>query len=158
MSLRSLLPLILSAIWLSACADAEVGSKQRPFTMYFVPSVDAEGIATQSKEMEDYIEKYISQGLYNKDTGFYVKSAVPTSYVSVVEALGTKKADFAAVTTFAYVLAKDVKGYDVEPIFTIARGLRIRLQHRALSCLRSFLLKEELSLVRACLLRSTTMW
>ena len=39
------------------------------------------------------------------------------------EALGTKRADFAAFNTFAYVLARDVKGYDVEPMFTIARGM-----------------------------------
>src|SRR5690606_18717274 len=72
--------------------------------------------------MEKYLQRYISQGLYGEDTGFYIKSAVPASYISVVEAFGTKKADFAAFTTAAYVLARDIKGYNVEPVFTIARG------------------------------------
>lgn len=116
------LGLIGLAAILVGCADKEVGSKDRPFSMYFVPSVDAEDISSSSKDMEAFIEKYVSQGLYGKDTGFYVESAVPASYVSVVEAFGTKKADFAAFTTFAYVLAKDIKGYDVEPLFTITRG------------------------------------
>lgn len=37
------------ALGLSACADPDVGTKKRPFTMFFVPSVDAEGIAAKSK-------------------------------------------------------------------------------------------------------------
>lgn len=113
---------LLALTTLVGCADKEVGTKQRPFSMYFIPSVDAEDIASESAIMEKFLEKRISQELYGKDTGFYVKTSVPTSYVSVVEAFGTNKADFAAFTTFAYILAKDVKKYPVEALFTIARG------------------------------------
>lgn len=110
------------AIGLSACTPSEVGTKKRPFTMYFVPSVDAQEIASKSKPLEEFISKYVSNALYGKPEGFYVKTAVPTSYVAVVEAFGTDMADFAAFTTSAYILAKDVKKYPVEPMFTIARG------------------------------------
>ncbi len=117
-----LLSLGLLALALTACADPEVGTKKRPFAMFFVPSVDAQEIATKSKPMEKFVSKFVSQALYGKDDGFYVESSVPTSYVAVVEAFGTDKADFAAFTTSAYILAKDVKKYNVEPLFTIARG------------------------------------
>lgn len=105
------------------CSDSPVGSAERPFTMYFVPSVDAEGIALRSADLQEAVERYVSRRLYDADTGFHVKTAIPTSYIAVVEALGTGRADFAAFNTFAYVLARDVKGYDVEPLFTVARGV-----------------------------------
>jgi phosphonate transport system substrate-binding protein len=121
-NLRLIVSLVLVLFGVTACADPEVGSKKRPFTMFFVPSVDAQEIASKSKPMEKFVAKYVSQALYQKDEGFYVESSVPTSYVAVVEAFGTDKADFAAFTTSAYILAKDVKKYSVEPMFTIARG------------------------------------
>jgi phosphonate transport system substrate-binding protein len=121
-NLRLFVSLAAIALTTVACADPEVGTKRRPLTMYFIPSVDAQEIAQKSKPMEKFVAKYLSQALYGKDEGFYVESSVPTSYVAVVEAFGTEKADFAAFTTSAYILAKDVKKYPVEPMFTIARG------------------------------------
>lgn len=113
--------LIMLTLISIGCTQAPVGSKQRPFTMYFVPSSDAQGILASGTQIANYVSKAISQKLYQKDTGFYVKAAVPTSYVAVVEAFGTNKADFAALTTFAYILAKDFKKYDVEAILSIER-------------------------------------
>ena len=113
---------LVSIVFLTGCADAPVGSKKRPFTMYFIPSVDAEEIANTTKGMTSYVSKYVSQKLYGKDKGFYVKGAIPASYIAVVEAFGTKKADFAAFSTFAYILTKDIKNYDVEAVLTIVRG------------------------------------
>ena len=110
------------SLFVSACSDAPVGTKNRPFTMYFIPSVDAQKMTNSTKSLTDYVSKYISQKWYGKDKGFYVKGAVPTSYIAVVEAIGTKKADFAAFTTFAYILAKDIKKYPVEAIFTVIRN------------------------------------
>jgi phosphonate transport system substrate-binding protein len=112
----------LLLVVLAGCSDAPVGSAERPLTMYFVPSVDAEGLALRSSDLKEAVELYVSQRLYGKDTGFYVEAAIPASYIAVVEAFGTKRADFAAFNTFAYVLARDIKGYNVEPMFTIARG------------------------------------
>lgn len=107
---------------LVGCADAEVGSKQRPFTMYFVPHQDADGIVTTAEGASKFVSKYVSQALYGKDDGFYVKTSVPLDYIAVVEAFGTKKADFATLHTFAYILAKTIKKLDVEPILTVVRG------------------------------------
>ncbi|MEZ5975415.1 MAG: phosphate/phosphite/phosphonate ABC transporter substrate-binding protein [Planctomycetota bacterium] len=111
------LPLVLAA-----CADAPVGSKERPFTMYFVPSVDAETIATNADDLTAFVAKEVSQELYGNDDGFHIKSAIPTSYIAVVEAFSTGRADFAALNTFSYVLAKDVKNYPIEAILTVVRG------------------------------------
>jgi len=120
--LTTVLPLMILVSALVGCADAEVGTKRRPFTMYFVPHQDTEGILTTAKGASDFVAKYVSQELYGKDDGFYVKTAIPVDYVAVVEAFGTKKADFATVHTFAYILAHDIKHYDVEPILTVVRG------------------------------------
>lgn len=115
---------LLSAtfLFLSACSDSKVGSKDRPFTMYFIPSVDAQKLANVSTEMSKFVQKYVSQKLYQKDEGFYVKSSVPTSYIAVVEAFGTKKADFATFSTFAYILTRDIKKYPIEAAIMTVRG------------------------------------
>jgi phosphonate transport system substrate-binding protein len=115
--------LVCLLLAMGACSDAPVGSADRPFRMYFVPSVDAEGLTQRSSELKEAVERYVSRKLYGSDSGFHVETAVPASYITVVEALGTKRADFAAFNTFAYVLARDIKGYDVEPLFTVARGM-----------------------------------
>ncbi len=112
------LPLVL----LVGCSQPPVGSKKRPFTMYYIPSVDAQKIATTADKVTQFVSRYVSQKLYGKDSGFYVKSAVPASYIAVVESFGTKKADFAALTTFSYILAKDIKKYDVEAVLEVLRG------------------------------------
>jgi len=118
----SALGLILVAGLSSACSDRPVGSKQRPFALFFVPSVDAGKLATNGEKLSKFVSRRVSQGLYGKDDGFYVKTAIPTSYVAVVEALGTKKADFVIFTTYAYILARDIKGYPVDAVFTVLRG------------------------------------
>jgi phosphonate transport system substrate-binding protein len=113
---------LAAVLLLAACADPEVGTRIRPFTMYFVPSVDAEQIALSSDQLTDWVARHVSQELYGEDFGFHVRSAIPTSYVAVVEAFGTNKADFAALNTFSYILAKDIKGYDVEAALAVVRG------------------------------------
>lgn len=120
--MRLRLALCTLALSLVACSDAEVGAAERPFTMYFVPSVDAETIASGADVLTSFVEKRVSQALYGSDEGFHIRSAIPTSYVAVVEAFGTNKADFAAVNIFSYVLAKDIKQYPVEAIVTVVRG------------------------------------
>jgi phosphonate transport system substrate-binding protein len=107
---------------LSACSDSKVGTKERPFSMYFIPSVDAQKLNNVSDTMAQYVSKYVSQKLYQKDQGFYVKAAVPTSYIAVVEAFGTKKADFATFNTFSYILTRDIKKYPVEAVIITLRA------------------------------------
>ncbi|MEZ6013591.1 MAG: phosphate/phosphite/phosphonate ABC transporter substrate-binding protein [Planctomycetota bacterium] len=124
-ALRALLTLLFPlALGLpsAGCSDPAVGTEARPFTMYFVPSADTEKIAASAKDIQAFVATYVSRALYNSDTGFHVETAIPTSYVAVVEAFGTGRADFAALNTFGYVLAKDVKKYPVEAILTVVRG------------------------------------
>ncbi len=90
--------------------------------MYFIPSVDAQKLNNVSGDMAKFVSKFVSQKLYQKDEGFYVKASVPTSYIAVVEAFGTKKADFATFTTFSYILTRDVKKYPIEAIIMTLRG------------------------------------
>ncbi|MCB0413407.1 MAG: phosphate/phosphite/phosphonate ABC transporter substrate-binding protein [Bdellovibrionales bacterium] len=108
--------------FLLGCNDPEVGSKERPFTMYFVPSVDSQTIAKTAGDLIKFVEKEVSQELYGKDEGFYIKSAIPTSYIAVVEAFGTGRAEFATFNTFSYILTKDVKKYPIEAILTVIHG------------------------------------
>jgi len=116
MRILVVLALVVLAI---GCADPPVGTGARPFRMYFVPSVDAEEIASRSGALEEAIEAHVSEKLGEP---FHVETGIPQSYVAVVEALGTGKVDLAAFNTFAYVLARDIKGFDIEPLFTILRG------------------------------------
>ena len=100
----------------------EIGSKSNPLKMLFVPTDDTEALALSAKGLADYVAKYVSQKLYKKDEGFYIKSSVPNSYIAVVEAFGSKRADFAHIDTFSYVLLKDEKKYPGEAILSILRG------------------------------------
>ncbi len=98
-----------------------VGSKQRPLTMYFVPSVDAQQITTTAQALADFVSDYVSKKVFGGREKFYVVSQLPTSYIAVIEAFGTGRADLAALNTFSYILAKDVKKYDVEAVLLVLR-------------------------------------
>lgn len=115
---------VLVSLFTISCSfkEPEVGSKDRPFRMFFIPSMDAHQISKTADDLTSYLEKKMSQSLYGKDKGFYIKSVIPTSYIAVVEAFGTNKADFAALTTFSYILTKDIKKYPVEALVTFERG------------------------------------
>lgn len=95
---------VIAFIVLSSERDmnqGELGTRTNPIRIYFTPSVDAEKITTNAKELIDFLEK---------ETGYYFTTGVPTSYVAVVEAFGTKKADVAVVNTFSYLLANEKYG------------------------------------------------
>jgi ABC-type phosphate/phosphonate transport system substrate-binding protein len=64
--------------------------------MLFVPSVEQGTLARRGNELADFVRK---------DSGIVVRSAVPTSYAAVVQALGVGQADIAWVPAFAYVVA-----------------------------------------------------
>jgi len=81
--------------------QAELGSRENPIKMYFTPSSDAENISTNSVEFLNYL---------HKETGYYFKSGIPTSYVAVIEAFGTSRADIAVMNSFGYILANQKYG------------------------------------------------
>lgn len=92
--LLSLLALVLG---LGGCTkEYPLGSKQNPLKLYFTPSVDAETISTNARDFVNFLEK---------ETGFYVKTAIPASYVAVVEAFGSNRADIAVMNSFGYLMA-----------------------------------------------------
>lgn len=75
-----------------------LGSKQNPIKLFVTPSVDAQAISRQSFDLLDYL---------HKETGYYYTSSVPASFVAVVEAFGSKRADIAIINTFSYLMANE---------------------------------------------------
>jgi len=75
---------------------AEVGSEKNPIKLFFVPSVDVKVIEDSSKKTKEFLEK---------ETGYKFEISIPQSYIAVVEAFGTDRADVAALNTYGYYLA-----------------------------------------------------
>ncbi len=81
--------------------DAPLGTKDNPVKLYFTPSVDADTISSNSREFIDFLEK---------ETGLIFKTGIPTNYVAVVEAFGSKRADIGVMNSFGYLMANDKYG------------------------------------------------
>lgn len=90
---------------------AILGSVENPIKLHFVPSVDAKVIEENSKSFKEYLEK---------NTEYKYEITIPQSYIAVVEAFGTKRADVAAFNTFGYILAH--KKYGAEAKMTVLRN------------------------------------
>jgi phosphonate transport system substrate-binding protein len=104
---------LVAAVTFSGCTKktAELGSAENPIKLHFVPSVDAKVIEDNSKKFQDYLEK---------NTPYKYEVTIPQSFIAVVEAFGTKRADVAAINTFGYVLAHDK--YGAEARLTVIRN------------------------------------
>ncbi len=113
-SLKNSLVMALAATALltTACTKktAELGSEENPVKLHFVPSVDAKVIEDNSKSFKAYLEK---------NTPYKYEITIPQSYIAVVEAFGTKRADVAAFNTFGYILAHEK--YGAEARLTVLR-------------------------------------
>ncbi len=90
---------------------AELGTEENRIKLHFVPSVDAKVIEDNSKKFQEYLEK---------NTPYKFEVTIPQSFIAVVEAFGTKRADVAAINTFGYVLAHEK--YNVEARMTVIRN------------------------------------
>lgn len=107
------LAVILIAVFLvSACIKrtTPVGSAENPIKLFFVPSVDAKLLAEKGDVVKAYLEK---------ETPFKFTVQIPTSYVAVVEAFGTARADVAALNTFGYLMANE--RYGAQALVTLTR-------------------------------------
>jgi phosphonate transport system substrate-binding protein len=82
-------------------SKGQLGSKSNPVKFYFTPSVDANRITTNAKELVDFL---------HKETGYYFVTAVPSSFIALVEAFGTDKVDIAGINTFSYLIAHQKYG------------------------------------------------
>lgn len=108
----SLITTAVAAVLLFGCTKktAELGTAENPVKLHFVPSVDAKVIEDNSKKFKEHLEK---------TTPYKYEVTIPQSFVAVVEAFGTKRADVAAINTFGYVLAHDK--YQAEARLTVLR-------------------------------------
>lgn len=110
-SLKLVLGLAL-ALSLSSCTvnKGELGTEKNPIKLFFVPSVDAKVIESNAKVIEAWLEA---------NTPYKFETAIPASFIAVVEAFGSKRADVAAINTFGYIIANDK--YGVEARLTAIR-------------------------------------
>ncbi len=93
-----IIPIIAFIVYSSArdLNEGALGTRSNPIKIYFTPSVDAKRISFNAKALVDFLEK---------ETGYYYRTAVPASFIAVVEAFGTSKVDIAAINTFSYLMA-----------------------------------------------------
>lgn len=89
---------------------APLGSADNPIKFFFVPSVDAKLLSDKSKIVQKFLEE---------NTPYKYKVQIPASYVAVVEAFGTARADVAAINTFGYIMAHEK--YKSHAIATVER-------------------------------------
>ncbi len=94
---------------LSGCTfkKADVGSAENPIKLFFVPSVDAKVIASNSKIMQEWLEA---------NTPYKYEIKIPQSYIAVIEAFGSKGADVAALNTSGYIKAHQKYGAEAKLI------------------------------------------
>lgn len=99
---------------LSGCTRkrAELGTADNPVKFFFVPSVDVKVIEDTSKILQKYLES---------NTPYKYKVSIPPSFIAVVEAFGTNRADVASINTFGYILANERYGA-VARLTTIRHG------------------------------------
>ncbi len=102
-----LIPILAFIIYSSAkeLNEGALGTRSNPIKIYFTPSVDAKRISFNAKALVDYLEK---------ETGYYYRTAVPASFIAVVEAFGTGKVDIAAINTFSYLMANAKYGAEAK--------------------------------------------
>lgn len=102
----------LVLVLVSGCTfkKAELGTKENPVKIFFVPSVDAKVIDASSKDIKTFLEA---------NTPYRYEIKIPQSYIGVVEAFGSSQADVAALNTFGYLLAN--KKYGAEAKLTVIR-------------------------------------
>jgi phosphonate transport system substrate-binding protein len=101
-------------IWINSCTHhrADLGSEKNPVKFFFVPSVDVKLLEDTSKVMAAYLEA---------NTPYKFKILIPPSYIAVVEAFGTNRADVAALNTYGYIIAHDKYGAEAR-LITVRYG------------------------------------
>jgi len=81
--------------------STEIGSEGNPIRILLTPSVDAQKLSNSADSLVAYLEA---------KTGYHFVATFPTSFITVVEAFGSGKADIAAMNTFSYILAHQKYG------------------------------------------------
>lgn len=101
---------LLGVLLLAGCTrnKAELGTAENPVKFFLVPSVDAKVLEDTGKLLKKELETR---------TPYKFSFAVPSSYVAVVEAFGTNRADVASINTFGYIMAHDKYGVQARATF-----------------------------------------
>jgi phosphonate transport system substrate-binding protein len=99
--LLSIVPLLFSLLSCSSSSSKSLGSKENPIKFYFTPSLDANDVSIRADKLMRLLEK---------ESGYSFSSAVPISYMVVVEAFGTARSDIAWMNSFGYLLANEKYG------------------------------------------------
>ncbi|MBX7231727.1 MAG: phosphate/phosphite/phosphonate ABC transporter substrate-binding protein [Bdellovibrionales bacterium] len=89
---------------------AELGTTENPIKFFLVPSVEMGVLEASAKELKKYLEL---------NTPYKYQVSVPTSYITVVEAFGSNRADVASLNTYGYILAH--KKYGTEAHLLVVR-------------------------------------
>lgn len=90
--------------FLMACGctyDHELGSAKNPIKLFLIPGQDPVVLEDNGKKVAEYL---------SKKTNLQFDVKVPPSYIAVVEAFGSNKADVAVMNTFGYILAHEKYG------------------------------------------------
>ena len=90
----------------------QLGSKDKPINMAFVPSASSAKVLASGKPLAD---------LLTQITGYSFNVSVPTSYAAVIEAMGSNNVDVAWLAPFSYALANQKYGAQVI-LSTVRKG------------------------------------
>jgi phosphonate transport system substrate-binding protein len=98
--------LVLFTLLLVGCSGSDrLGQKGHPIKLLFIPATDAEVLSGDAPEFIKFLEK---------ETGLYFKSGIPASYHSMLDLLGSGKADIAMMNAFAYLIANERYGVEAK--------------------------------------------
>lgn len=107
MFVKQILTTAIVLIGIMACTrnKADLGSKDNPIKIHFLPSLEAKVLEDNSKIFKTFLEA---------NTPYKYEFNVLQSYVAVVESFGTKKADMAILNSFGYLLAYERYGVEAK--------------------------------------------
>jgi phosphonate transport system substrate-binding protein len=103
---------LLLAMTVVSCTKKQspLGSAENPIQFFMVPSVDAKVLDENTKILKQFLEA---------NTPYKFRFSIPNSYIAVVEAFGTERADVASLNTYGYILAHERFG--AEARITVVR-------------------------------------
>lgn len=105
--------IILILLGLTGCnniKEGELGSKSNPLKIYFAPSLDAKIILADVSDLISYLEN---------ETGYYYKVEVPNTNYDIIKAFESKKADFAEINSFSYLIINEK--FNAEALLRVVR-------------------------------------
>ena len=76
--------------------DETLGTEDNPIILLFIPSEDAQEVATSAEELADLI---------TEESGLIFETLVATDYAAAIEAMCSGEAHMGALNTFGYILA-----------------------------------------------------